>query len=221
MATLLDIKSFVENQKGSSDTSADTVRDNLVNFARRTYYSAYPWTFCRRSDAITITAQLGDFPATYNEKFPCRVYTYTETTKYDYAQVAWDEVDSYSTDSYVFAVDHENNQIKINQTTVSSVTADYQSLPTDGTTGTNSTIELAPDITAIGYLSLAHHWLGNERATGKFQMFKDLYDQQLARDRRIDMNREPIRDINFNPTPQGYNTRGSNQTNKGYVGRHG
>jgi len=199
MATLLDIKEFVTNQIGADNASTSvSKRDKIINQARRQFYSERQWSFLNKSSSVSLSSQLGSLPSNYNNKFqPKGVYTYNGNTKYDYTQVEWGDITLYPTDQYVFALDKVNSQIKINQSSVSSVTLDYTYLPadkaTDGTEDDDS--EPIDDITPIGLLALAKWWLSSERGTGKYLLFKDEYQKQLAKDIASDAGSEAVRPL--------------------------
>ena len=215
MSTLLDLKTIVATQLGADNASTSvSKRDKIINIARREYYSLRAWTFLRKSAAVTITAQVGSLPTDYNDKFePLAVYTYSGTTKYAYQLVDWDDLPYYPTSEYAFAVDKFNNQIKINQTTVGAVTLDYTYLPADHPIDVteDSVSEPAPDITPIGLLAIAKWWLSSERATGKYQLFKDEYEKAVGQAVMIDNRSKGLKAIN----PQRV------RLNTGYRGRAG
>lgn len=223
MPTLLDIKTFVANQLGSTDTSANIKRDSLINQARRQYYNEYKWSFCFKTTSVSLTAQVGDLPTDFNLKYnPIAVYTYTENVKYDYGEVSWDDIDGFTQDSYVYAINPSTKVIKINQTAVSSVTLDYIAIPADAATDSSedSVEELAPDITAIAYRAIALWWLSSERSTANFDRFSDLYKSQVAQDRKQDSFRQAPKPFDSLRGNYGYNSHNKSFVPRGYVSRY-
>jgi len=210
MAILLNIKDYVATQTGQSNgSSVDVDRDNLINAARRTFYSRFQWSFLTKTATVSISSQLGTFPTDLNKKFdPIKVYYYTGTTKYEFVRVEMSQVDSYDTNDWVYAVDKVNGRIKINRTDVTSVSMEYTFLPTDWrvTTEDNASTEQAPDIMAIAYLATAMYWLSGERSMTKYQLFNDLYEKEI-----IDMiaydqqNGSPYQQFNIGRQNLGYN----------------
>jgi len=215
MATLLDIKNLVANQMGADDaTSANNQRDRLINRARRKFYSERKWSFLTKTATLTFTSQLADLPADYNEKYdPISIYTYSSNTKYHYDKVPYDNVSYYDTSQYVYGISKENDKIKINQTTVSTLSMDYTHLPLDRAVGTseNSTAEPTDDIEPIINLSIAYYWLSAERDTTKYQIFMDQYLNDLQNNIKADAANTGIRPIN--PYIRKYNIQ------QGYLGR--
>lgn len=187
MATLLDIKNGVADQLGAGNgTTTVPKRDRAINRARRKFYSERRWSFLRKTATLNFTnktANLSVDVADYNYKFdPISVYSYTGTTEFKYVKVNWDEVSSYNSGAYVYAINKSLKQIKTNQST-GTLTLEYTYLPTDKSIDTvgNADEEPTSDIEPIILLSIAYWWLSSERATGKYQLFKDEYDKELAK----------------------------------------
>lgn len=222
--TLLQLKTMVANHLGSDDGgTATAIRDTLVNRARQRFYGERKWSFCLSPNTtVTITAQLGTLPSTFNLAFdPECVYTYTGNQKYEYTKVEYNEVNTHTTNSYVYAIDKTAKKIYINQTTVSSVLMDFYQVPADAATdgSADSTNELAPDISAIGYLAIAYWWLGKERATSKYQLFYDMYKEARDAMKSLDVKNQAVKPLNLNPLTQGYNARSRTYVPKGYIGQ--
>lgn len=182
--TYLNLKEFVANQLGQDDASTpNSKREKIINQARREYYSHRRWSFLFTSTTLSFTSQVASLPSDYNYKFaPLDVYSYSGTVKTQYTKVEWADVGYYGSDQYVYAIDRNAGQIKINQTAVSTLSFDYTMLPADRPTGSTSEDaqnEKAPDITPIGLLAVAKYWLSAERATGKYQLFQDQYKAAL------------------------------------------
>jgi hypothetical protein len=120
------------------------------------------------------------------------VYTYTGQLKYSYEKVSWDDIDSFDTGTYVYAINKQLGQIKTNQTAVATLTMDYTLLvadrPANNTEDTEE--EPVPDITALGYLCISMWWLASERSTAKFQLFDDKYKEEFANLVNLDLQTE-------------------------------
>lgn len=221
--TILDIKNVVATQMGKTDGNvANTKRDTLINQARRKFYSERRWSFLFTSSTLTFTSKLADLPATYNKKFdPISIYTYISDVKYTYQKVEWQDVEQFTTESYVYAINKTTKQIKINQTT-SSLTIDFTALPADAALDTTDDADVEPvdDITPIAYLAIAMYWLSSERSTGKFEMFMDMYRQELGQLISIDSAAQPVKTIRYLKGNRGYN-KGSLPDPKGYIGQVG
>jgi hypothetical protein len=213
VSTLLDIKNMVADQTGAGNGSTSVPkRDRIINSARRDFYSAHQWSFLKKSTTISITAQLGTLPTDFNAKFsPIAVYTYTGATKYLYDKVAWDDVNMYPQDAYVYSVDAGNGQIKINQTAVSSITFDYTHLPADKAidTSDDTDTEIAPDISPIAKLAGSMWWLSSERDDLKFQIFRDDYQAMLVQAIRTDGGNTGVKTLypQFTDIGRGYRGR--------------
>lgn len=222
MPTLLDIKIDVAQQLGKTNSTTPVpLRDIAINSSRRTYYAEQPWSFTEKPADISLTSQLGSLPTDMLTKFPFKkVYTYIDDVLYEFSEVGWDELASYSSAAYVYAINKDTKQIKINQTDVATVSTIYNYLPADKAldTSDNTDVEPAPDITPIVYLAIARYWLSAERATGKFQMYKDLYDAALAGSRMdSDLATPRIELGTVEGTELGYNRPGyKRSTNTGY-----
>lgn len=222
--SLLTLKTFVANQLGADNGATSVaIRDQLINRARRKFYSERRWSFLWvPNTAVTITAQLGTLPTDFNYEWGLEcVYTYTSNQKFEYMEVEYNEVQGFTTDSYVYAIDKVNGKIFINQTNVATVQIDYYKLPADAATnGTaDGLAEAAPDVTPIAYLAIAYWWLGKERATAKFQLFKDQYDQEVSRWIKRDATNQPVKPVNLNPLTQGYTNRRRTWVPRGYIGQ--
>lgn len=197
--TWLDLKTLVAGQLGADNGSTPTsLRDKRINEARREYYSHRRWSFLQKTATLTFTAQVASVPSDYNKKFdPIDVYKYVGTVKYQFAKVAWADVSYYGSNEYVYAIDKQAGQIKVN-TTDATLTLDYTHLPADrdtATTADDSTSEPTADISPIGYLATAKWWLTSERKSGLYQLFKDQYDQMLAQAVITDAGTVPARPL--------------------------
>lgn len=215
MATWLDLKTFVAGQLGADNgATATSLRDKRINEARREFYSHRRWSFLNKSATLTFTARVAPLPADFNKKFaPLDVYKYVGTVKYQFSRVSFADVDYYSSEEYVYAIDPVNDQVKIN-TTDATLTIDYTYLPADKSTSDSSDdsdVEPAPDITPIGLLGIAKWWLSSERGTGKYQLFKDEYKESLASAVLVDAGAVPVRPLysRRKRIKNGYTPRGS------------
>jgi hypothetical protein len=196
-STLLDIKNFVADEIGTGDGSTSvSKRDRLINHARKKFYSEKQWSFLRTEGAtLTFTAQVASLPTDYNIKFdPIAVYSYTGNSKYSYSKVAWDDLVQYGTGDYVYAIDKVSREIKISQTE-STLLLDYTNLPADKATDTSDNTDEEPvdDITPIGLLATAMWYLSSRQQAGKYQLFKDEYDKELAQWKQADAGSQPIK----------------------------
>lgn len=209
---MLDIKNYVGDEIGTGDGStAIPKRDRLINLARKKFYSEKQWSFLRTSNAtLTFTAQIADLPTDYNIKFdPIAVYSYTDSSKFSYSKVAWDDLVQYGTGDYVYAMDKTSRHIKISQADA-TLLIDYTNLPVDKATDTSDNVDIEPidDITPIGLLATAMWYLSSRQASGKYQLFKDEYDKELAQWKLTDGGSQAIKS---------FNRRG--MLNYGYSGR--
>jgi hypothetical protein len=145
---------------------------------------------------VTISSQLGTLPTDFNPKFdPVCVYHYSGAIKYEYTKVEFADINSYATDTYVYALDIANSQIKTNQTTGISLSLQYTYRPADHPADNteDSSVEPAPDITAMGYLAIAYWWLSSERNTETHDIFMKMYQQELSNLIRADQSTDPVR----------------------------
>lgn len=187
MAILLDIKKQVAAQMGKSDYStSDDKRNILINSARREFYSAKKWSFCKKSATLTFSSGEASFPTDYNPSHDVgEIYSYSNNTKTKYEQVNLEDLSSYEDDStayYVFAIDVENSKILSNQQSATP-TLTYFFLPSDAEldTSDDTDTEPAPDISAIALLATAMVWLSKERDEENYDRFYKRYEAVLKR----------------------------------------
>lgn len=198
MSTFLDLKTDVTGQLGGVDGGTYVAkRESCINRARRRYYSENQWQYLGVPDyALTLVAGIGTIPTNFNVKFvPDDIYFYSGNIKYGFSLVDWGNVPSYLTDQYVYAIDQTGRRIKTNHPEITSLTMSYTYLPSDytATDGSQDTsIEAAPDITAIELLSIGYWWLSKERDTEKYQMYEQQYQAQVKRDLLEDQASTPV-----------------------------
>lgn len=198
MATYLDIKEAVAENLGKTDgATPNTKREGAIKRARRKYYGARQWTFCRKvGTAISFTAGVANLPADYNNRFkPLSLYRYDGDIKYTYTPVEWADVDSYDDATYVYAVDLQNGDIKVSST-YASLLIDYTFLPADKTAvdgSQDADVEPAPDTTAIELLATAYFFMSSRQSKGSYQQFLDGYKDQLRQDEQADAKSTPVR----------------------------
>ena len=136
-------------------------------------------------------------PADFSLKFdPSDVYFYSGNIKYAFNKVDWGSIPSYLTDQYVYAVDKSSKRIKTNHPEITSLTMQYTTLPADYTAidgSQDTTVEPAPDITAIEFLAIGYWWLSKERDFNKFQYYENLYKEKLKDDLTEDEATTPVR----------------------------
>lgn len=196
MATYLDLKDEVTNQLGADDANISVARrDKIINQARRQYHSEHRWSFLKKTENINLTNRVGQLPADYNTRFrPNMVFTNLGGRPVYFMPVDWDTVESYTEGFNVYAIQTSTNQIKINRQSVGTISVSYQLMPADRPldNSQDNQNELSPMISTIALLAVAKWWLASERATGKYQLFKEEYDRALALDKASDMSNEPI-----------------------------
>lgn len=199
MSTFLDVKTAVTGQLGGVDAATYVAkRETAINRARRRYYSSHPWEFLLKPGVTqAFVAGIGTIPTDMNVKLvPRGLYYYSGYLKYEFDKVAWSDVPSYATDSYVYAVDAQGRRFKTNHPEIASLTLDYYYLPADyasTTGGDDSTVEPAPDTSAIEFLSIGYWWLAKERDEDKFKIFEQRFLSQLREDTKAEAATEPVR----------------------------
>lgn len=198
MSTWLDLKEAVAENLGKTDGATyNTKREGAILRARRKYYSERQWDFLKKVGVVlTFTTQVAPLPTDFNGNFnPVRVYKYVGNLKYDYRRVEWDDLTSYGSLDYVYAVDNVNNLVKISQNDP-TLLIDYTYLPVDitATDGTSdSTVEPAPDITAISLLGTAYFFMSSRQSKASYQVFLDGYKEQLQLDEKKDAGNQTPR----------------------------
>ena len=219
MATLLDIKNFVSNQLGNDDGSVDdTIRDRFINQARRKFYSETRWFFLQKTVTPSWTNGVANLPSDYNYKYdPLDVYTTDGGLKIGYRKVELSELEAYP-QVYCYAIDEENQQIKTNQPTGTPALV-YLYLPDDYALNNtqNNDVEPVQDITAIAWLSIAYFWLASERSTARYQLFMDMYKEELNKLKLINAQKQPISQINSLRLDFGYSGRSQRTDFDGYI----
>lgn len=199
MPTFLDVKTAVTGQLGGLDAATYVAkRETCINRARRRYYSENSWFYLGTNDySLTFTAGIASLPSDMNQKFdPSDIYFYSGNIKYAFNKVDWGSIPSYLTDQYVFAVDKSTKRIKTNHPEITSLTMSYTTLPADYTATDGSqdtTVEPAPDTTAIELLSIGYWWLTKERDEDKYNMFLAQYKEKLKDDETEDQATTPVR----------------------------
>ena len=226
MSTLLDLKNVVSNQLGQDSGATPTpTRDRLINLARQEYYGSRRWSFLLKvGQPVTMTPSgtlaSGPMPSDHNRNYdPEIVYSYSGTTQYKYTKVPFDQLQSFPTSSYAYALDEPNAKVWTNQPSVSTLTVDYYYEPADAAIdGTQDNVtEPATSITAICYLAIAHYWLSSERDEANFDRFYKAYQLAFQSDVRADMSNLPSRSMRALPRQLGYNRGSSSYAQKGYI----
>ncbi len=219
MATLLDIKNFVSNQLGNDDGSVDDpIRDRFINQARRKFYSETRWFFLQKSTVPSWSSGVAALPSDYNHKYdPADVYVNDGGLKISYRKVELGELDAYP-DVYCYAIDQENNEIKINQVSATPTLA-YYYLPADYQLNStqNSDVEPIQDITIIAWLSIAYYWLASERSTARYQLFMDMYKEELNKLKLMNAQKQPVRQVKSLRLDFGYSGARQRTDFDGYV----
>lgn len=199
MATFLDIKTDVTEQLGSLDANTYVAkRETCINRARRRYYSENAWYYLGVNDySLAFTAGVAPLPTNFNKKFdPEDVYYYSGNIKYAFNKVDWGSIPSYLQDQYVYAIDKTAGSIKTNHPEIAALTMSYTMLPSDytATDGSQDTsVEAAPDITAIVFLAIAYWWLSKERNDDLYKLFLAQYKDKLKDDMTQDEATTPVR----------------------------
>lgn len=168
MATTLDVKKRVAAQLGKTDyATPNTVRDTAIVEAREEFYGAHDWLFLVKT--VSTKTLASDF------KKVKEVYSYSGLLKRSYKLVNLEDVSSYDTSCYVYAVDFENGVIVTNQSETPEVT--YHSIPSDTL---DDNFEEPTNITPLVLLSVANYWLAAERDEANYDRFHKRYLQKLA-----------------------------------------
>jgi hypothetical protein len=201
MSTTLDIQNDVSLQLGKNDGAiANVKRDQAIIRAKRKFYHEFPWSFLKKNDTLTFASGVAAFPTDYDLAYEPKMYTYSGNLKTEYKLVATEDVNSYTQDYPVFAIDIENAQFLTNKD--GDVEISYHLLVPDTTD--MAYVEPANDITAIVLLAIGYFWLASERNTENFDRFNTLYKEELSRLVRMDRLKEPVRYLNIDTTDYGY-----------------
>lgn len=184
MPTLLDIKNFVTGQLGADEGSLnDTIRDRLINDARRKYYSERRWSFLETAYQPSWTPS-GSFytaamPAGWNPKFKPVLQEASGGIDIEYRLVPYAGLNDRK---YCYAV--SGDTVTVSRIVSAGPAITYWVLPADASlTGSDNAVEEpAPDITALSYYALASWWLSSERNRGNYLLFMDMYREQRTLD---------------------------------------
>jgi len=199
LSTFLDLKTDVTSQLGGLDAATYvSKRETCINRARRRYYSETSWYYLGVNDySLAFTAGIATLPTDMNQKFdPSDIYFYSGNIKYAFNKVDWGSIQSYLTDQYVYAVDKSSRRIKTNHPEITTLTMQYTTLPADYTATDGSqdtTVEPAPDITAIALLAIGYWWLSKERDKQKYNEFETEYLAKVKQDMTEDEATVPVR----------------------------
>lgn len=202
---LIDIKNYIARQRNTNDgATPDATRDGLINEALRVIYNYRQWSTLTKMATLTITGSEVAFPTDYNTNFePIEIWNYTDTYKNSFTQVRLEDLEQYSVDDNVFALDIENSKILF-KTDETSVFMTYTHLPSDYALDASDDQDniLLPSIEPANYLSLSMFWMSQERATGKQQLYYDLYKESVEkmamRDKRVGRSKlinHPLKNI--------------------------
>ncbi len=195
--TWLMLKEAVANNLGKTDGSTYSVkREDAINRSRRTFYSFRQWSFLTKNEAtLTFTARVASLPTDLNLSFkPVCVYKYVNTTKYELSQVEWVDIASYSSGQYVYAINKVDKQIKTSETDA-TLSIDYTFLPVDITAtdgSADSSIEPAPDTTAIELLATAYFFMSSRQSRSAYSQFLDSYKEEVRRMASTDASRSSL-----------------------------
>jgi len=186
-----DVKIRVASQLGKTNGGTpDTKRDTIINSARAEYYGHRKWKFNDKTADITFSSGVADFPVDYQPSHDIgKMYSYDGTQKTEYTQVNLDDVDSYDSNYFVYALDIENRQFKSNQDTTPKVS--YNALPADKALdgSEDADTEPATNITPIVLLATAGCWLAffrdDENYDRFYKRYSEVRDRLASEDRRI------------------------------------
>ena len=191
-ATYLNLQNWFARAIGENDyTSLDATHKALINDKLKEISSRYPFKCNKKSTSVSISSNVGNLPTDfdYSHSHNIKVYSYSSTEKYTYYEVPFDDVTSYPTSSYVYALDNENTRIKTNQTSA-TVTLDYFSIPEDLTNTTDTTKFPIPK--AISLEAAGDYWeiFEEEEDKAKILYLKadSLINQAISKE---NLNKEP------------------------------
>jgi len=185
--TLKQLKNWFAREIGELDyTAIDEIGVSLLNDSLKELSSRHPFESNKKSASLSIVANLGTIPTSfdYSHENEIKIYEYSGSTKYEYTLVPFDEITRHTTGEYVYAFDHENDKIKVNQTT-KTLTIDYYSIPTDLSSNTDTTKFNIPR--AISLLASAYYWKGVEGEEKRADKIEDkaevFFQQAVSRDK--------------------------------------
>lgn len=201
MSTTLNIKEEVALQLGKTNGAvADTKRDTAIIRARRKFYKEIPWSFLKNVATVTFSSGVATIPTDMDTTFDVQVYSYTGELKTEYKHVDVEDVDSYTSDYPVFAIDIEGGQLKTNLDGTVDIT--YQKEVSD----TLSDVFVEPcDISAIVNLAIALFWLSSERNDDMYKLFMESYNKELQRLVTLDRVKAPVKRFKVDYSDYGYN----------------
>jgi hypothetical protein len=157
MHTFLQLKGYFCRFIGENDASSiDAVGQALLNDALKDISSRFAFECNKKTASLTISSGVDDLPSDfdYSHIDKIRVYRYSSTTKYEYFPVPLDEFSAYSTSEYVYAIDFENQKIKVPDDV--SLSMDYYIIPADMDEDTDTTAFPIPQ--AIARQAAGQYW---------------------------------------------------------------
>lgn len=186
MAILLDIKNYVARQRNTNDgATLDTTRDGLIQDSIDEYRELRQWTFLDKNAVLTISNDEATLPSDYNKKWkPITIWADDGT---EFRRKSLPYVLSSCSSENVYALDKVNSKI-IFKTDYTTVNLKYtKTIAAYSLTGSDDNTELPEySIDAEKYLSTSKYWMSQERATGKQQLYYDLYQKAVDQDKAAD-----------------------------------
>ena len=161
MITFKTLQNMFAREIGELDyTAIDNTLKNILNDSYRYVTSRHPYTALRKTASSTIAS--GELVAPtdidYAHISENTLYSYSGTDKTEYSLVGLSDVDSYDTDSCVYAIDQENGKIISNQD--AAIKFEYQAVPAE-LSGLTDTIKI-PIPEVISACAANTYWNGVE-----------------------------------------------------------
>lgn len=226
---LIEIKNYVANQRGRNDGNVpDPKRDSIINDAREKYYSSRPWDFLKHNGFILTFAADALYTNLSSSALPLDRNRASDITVYDslgrpVQRLPIDQLVLSVKGMYnqFFAVDEYRNLLLTNSTQPTLFINYLRRVKKAALDGSEDSLaELAPNLTAIKFLSMALVWVAGERDTDSMKDWMNMYQEQYKLDVRMDILNEPIRRYRMTPRGTGFTKRGYPFPPSGYIGRY-
>lgn len=182
MANFQELKQITVAYRNKTDYgNSDSVRDKMINLARKEVYNSYPFSWARASATLSLSSNQAALPTDYNPLFGIH-YAKDENDNV-YTQIDPKLQDQYDdTDDYVFWVDYDStagNYVFHTPTSATTMEIIYYILPADLSDDADE--DVCPDPEVIGLLAAAKLWLAKERDETNHDRYMALYRQRLTK----------------------------------------
>jgi len=203
--TLLTLKNWFARFIGENDySSLESVVTSLIDDAHKEVASLSPFYCFKATDELTTSSGSVDLPTDLDISHigNVKVYRYDGTTKYEYERVDLDNLSSYDTSDYVYAIDFENSRLKL--PTDVTVQFEYYFVPTTLSDNTDTTKFPIPK--AIARMAAFQYWQSFEEDPDQAKINLDFANSLIVQAQKRNKMSVPYRAIKpYGNRQEGFN----------------